>query len=270
VAVHVFRARRSVSRELKEGVHEKKSTIVITDAEPAPSSNYQMRLSVLALMSFLILAGFSYVSWFLAGSVTGAEIFAVDVGPTWIDMSRSLTGGGEWWVAYNGDQISPVGVAQFVDVTNLLPSPETIKSYSMAINVDGCGWSYLRPIPLEAVTVWFISFPEGLKKANPMDFRQNGFDFHAKGPIPSHGTISGWWFFAAEKKCDAIPDKTKAQYRFSISTFSGMKFEHTTPSLTILGPNTPFPVDKNLGGQNVYLKKDGPPKDISMFARVLL
>jgi hypothetical protein len=150
-------------------------------------------------------------------------------------MSQSLAtkGSGWWWVTYTsyaGDTASPVALAQYIEITNLLSTPETIKSYSVAINTEDCGWTYLSPISLAGKSVWFTY--QGLDNAFQVDYRSNGMDYVLQKPIPANGTIAGSWFFDSKVKCD-VPEGSKVKYRVSLSTFSGIKFEYTTPEIIV-------------------------------------
>ncbi len=140
---------------------------------------------------------------------------------------------GFWWVTYRsplGDTVSPVALTQYVSITNLQSIPETIKSYSVAIKTEDCGWTYLYPIRLGTVTVWSSTID--LENAIKIDFNTNGLDYILEKPIPSYGTVGGFWFFDSGVKCD-VPDGSKVQYRISLATFDSKKFEYTTPEITV-------------------------------------
>ena len=156
---------------------------------------------------------------------TETEAFRIsDKSLSFINMTQDLNNHGMWWVtypSYAGQTASPVAVMQYVEITNLLAEPETIKSYSLAIHTEDCGWTYLSPIPVRDVLVWMTY--GGLEQAFRNDFRSNGFDYEFLNPIPAHHTVTGWWFFDSKVKCN-VPEGSKVKYRMNLTTFSGVEF----------------------------------------------
>jgi hypothetical protein len=87
-------------------------------------------------------------------------------------------------------------------------------------------------------------------------------DFEFKNAIPPHGTITGFWLWDSKVKCD-IPIGSKIQYRIALSTFSGIKFERTTPEITIRKEGQAnFSIGRTSGPEFHVV---GPPTDISKF-----
>ena len=189
-----------------------------------------------------------------------------------INLTQSLenTGSGLFWVTYRssfGDTASPVALAQFMEITNLLPTSETIKSYSVAINTEECGWIDLSPIYIRGARVWFTY--EGLEKASLLDFAGNGLDFVLENPIPPHGTITGWWFFDSKTKCN-VPKGSMIQYKVSLKTFTGIEFEYVTPRRLVSNdPGEPGKTEGYTRGPQFVVPPGKPQMDISKFHKRL-
>jgi hypothetical protein len=139
----------------------------------------------------------------------------------------------KWWARYTspvGDTASPISLLQYVDITNMLSTPETIKTYSVALNMEGCGWIYLYPIYVRDISVLYAG--SGLQNAALTDFTSNGLDYGLEKAIPANETVSGFWFFESTEMCRA-PKGTKLRYRFSLETYSNIQFEYTTPEIQL-------------------------------------
>lgn len=188
-------------------------------------------ISLVTVLIFLIIGGFALAEYWRED-----KPFIVSNGAlASINMTQSLEteNSGDWWITYQsyaGETASPVALVQYVEITNMRSSPETIRNYSAAIKTVGCGWTYLTPIPLQSVAVWQTT--DGLRNAFREDFRTNGMDYIFKNPIPPKHTVTGWWFFDSKVKCD-VPEGSKVQYRFSLKTFDKIEFEYTTPEINV-------------------------------------
>ncbi len=269
-AYHTSKAAKSLNRELRVGQYEsKKPYIILTDGHQARiSTNYQYKILAGSAVWLLILAILSYLSWASARKTTDEATFRVSVDGSTLNMCLTPTCGGAWWVTYRspmGDTVSPVALAQFVEITNLLSTPETIRTYSVAVNTEDCGWTYMYPIGLSAVTVWYTTI--GLENAAQIDFKSNGLDYILTNPIPAYGTVSGWWFFDSSKRCN-LPAGSKVQFRITLSTFNGIRFEQTTPETSVTDERKPRELSNPFEAHTVGPFLIVPPnakKDISKF-----
>jgi hypothetical protein len=157
------------------------------------------------------------------------DVFLLSQPRTMVNMSGDFTSTLPLWIRYqggSGQTISPVAVGMFIDITNQTAIPQKIKAYSVAIKTPSCGWTYLSPVSMRSVQVFWM---DNVKAAMPMDFSSNGLDFLLERPIRPYGTVSGWWLFDSRDKCpigvgDAI------QYRVTLDTFSGRKLDRVTDS----------------------------------------
>jgi hypothetical protein len=152
-----------------------------------------------------------------------------------INTSQSLDakGSGDWWItyiSYLGATASPVAVAQYIEITNNTSVPQTVKSYTVAMNLGNCGRTDLVPIPAQDVQIWWTF--SGLAEAVEMDFSKTALDSILTTPIPAHHTVFGWWFFDSKLKC-SVQEGSKVSYRVGLSTFSGINYHYTTPALAI-------------------------------------
>lgn len=156
--------------------------------------------------------------------------FRIETGLTFINLSQRLedTNPGSFWVTYRssyGDTASPSALTQYVDITNLRPTSETIESFSEAIQTEQCGWIELVPIYIKGTNVWFTY--EGLRSARLMDFTPNGLDYRLGNAIGPNETVSGIWFFDSKKQCD-VPKDSWIRYRINLTTHSGVTVQHTS------------------------------------------
>jgi len=93
-------------------------------------------------------------------------------------------------------------------------------------------------------------------------------DYILANPIPAYGTVSGWWFFNTDMKC-RVAVRGKVQYRITLATFNGIKFEHTTPEIAVKGD---YSVSNPFEGRTTGPQFHVPPnakRDISKFYRAL-
>ncbi len=235
---HVGKAARSVAREIRTGLFQsRKPFIILTDGEQTRvTPNYQLQLTLIVVACALFLSAISYFSWHWGLRTADSSAFGVSDGSlSFINMSQNLAtkGSGPWWVTYKsfaGDTASPVALTQYVEITNNLSTPETIRTYSVAIQTEECGWTYLSPIYARDVAAWWTF--DGLDSAIQTDFRTNGLDYLLQNPIPAYGTVVGWWFFDSKVQC-AVPLGSKVRFRISLTTFSDIKFEYTTAEIIV-------------------------------------
>jgi hypothetical protein len=171
------------------------------------------------------------MSWRLARATADPDAtFRVSSNGEFLNTSLSLSDDVKgFWLVYNANTISPIALVQYLTITNLRSTPETIHTCSVAMHTENCGWMYLTPMPIyESTVVWTGS---GMTKAYALDFKSNGLSFLFEKPIPPHETISGWWFFDSKIKCD-IANESRVSFRISLATFSGLEYEYTTPAVT--------------------------------------
>jgi hypothetical protein len=181
-----------------------------------------------------------------------------------INMKRKFEASLPFWVQYTsayGQTISPVAVALFIDITSQIPHSEKIKGYSVAIKTVQCGWTYLVPIRMRSVRVFWV--PEGgIQHAMPLDFSSNGLDYIFENPISPFGTVSGWLIFDSRVKCEVVIGEP-IQYRISFETFSGKKFDKITDA-RVLSNNSMIPgsSEANMTGPT-FVKPPGDLVDLS-------
>jgi len=274
-AKHVWMATKKVYRELQQDLHRsRRPFIILTDGEQERvPSNYQLKLGGIAAACFSVLTLLAIFSWQLAKNTDTAGIFAISDGSfSFVNMTQRLTtqNTGDWWVSYQsyaGDTASPVALMQYVEITNLQSVPETIRSYAMAIRTEDCGWTYLSPIPLRSVAVWWTYM--GLDHAIPMDFHENGLDIVLEKPIPAFGTVTGSWLFDSKVRCD-VPEGSKVQYRLALTTFDGKRFEYTTPETVVSNKShSPGNTEGHLTGPAFHVPPGPRYIDISKLYRRL-
>ena len=99
-----------------------------------------------------------------------------------------------------------------------------------------------------------------------MDFSKTSMDAVLADAIPAHQTVAGWWFFDSKVKCH-LEQNQKVRYRVSLTTFSGIKYEHTTPELLI--SDTPNPPGNTKGKTTPILFYPLGKFDISTYPRRL-
>ncbi len=200
---HGIRAVIAVSRDIR--VEESRPDppphylpILSSTGEPLPASqqirsNYAYPLLKLAgilagLISLAILISALVWEWSRTSTNIPEAVITVSSDPfrisdrsfSFLNMNQTLKGSGSslWWITYKsylGDTASPVALAQYVEITNLLPTDETIKNYSVAVKTADCGWVYLSPINIHAASVWYVA--SGLNKAIRIDFSGNGLNY---------------------------------------------------------------------------------------------
>jgi hypothetical protein len=182
-----------------------------------------------------------------------------------VNMKRKLTASSPVWVRYSsqwGMAISPIPVLMFIDITSLVPTPETIEDYSVSAQTDSCaGWTELTPIRLfTGDFLWLEN--GGIKTAIPLDFSHNALDAILKSPIPAYGTVSGWWFFDSTRDCSTNPGAT-IKYKISFNSFSGKHFDEITQSRKISEPNeVPWKSQALMTGME-FIIPPGPRVDLS-------
>lgn len=236
---HVYRAyqatRGEINRVEYQGTKKQRSQIIITDAdghtEPTKHPNYQLRLKGVVACCFAILSLCIAMSWrFAIVTSEPNETFNIsdDSMPSFINMSQDLSSvnSGWFWLVYNINLASPIALTQYVEITNLQATPETIQHFSVAMYAGDCGWTYLTPMDIRDATVLWTYL--GLANGQVFDFKSNGLNYLFERAIPPYQTVGGWWFFDSKVKCD-VPDGTRIQFRISLSTYSGLHYEHTTP-----------------------------------------
>lgn len=171
------------------------------------------------------------------------DVLTINYQQSFVNMNRDFFHSLYYWVSYptlQGRVISPVAVMTYLDITNMSPHPETIRTYSLSIHTRHCDWISLIPIDFRNVSVFFIY--NDITKAMPLDFRTNGLNYQLDDAIPSHQSIHGWLIFDTTTKCKL--ENEELQYRFHGDTFSGNHFDETSAwgstTLTPLGPRSPF------------------------------
>jgi hypothetical protein len=193
---------------------------------------------------------------------------------SYINLSQNLNdapagGAGLFWITYQssyGNTASPIAVLLNVALTNTTQVPQTIKTYQVAIKTDDCGWINLIPIPVNTGRVWFTY--DGLNDAKLFDFSNNSLDTILQSPISANGTVTGWWFFDSATQCNVLPG-SNVQYRFTLTTYSGIEASEITSISTI---NSTIPTAPTIGSiqqASLVVPPGKPQADISGYYKKL-
>lgn len=227
---------------------------------------------IIAISSFLLFTvgpgAITYYSVFKPNSPNEGTLKVSDVSTVFINLTQSLEnkplgGSGLFWVTYlssKGPTASPIAMLQYITITNTTSILQTIESYSVSIKTQKCGWVDLVPIPPQGNVFWFTY--DGLNKAKLFDFGSTSIASILENPIPSGGTVSGWWFFDSKIKCD-VADDNLIQSRINLKTYSGIRSSYTT-SLESIKPN-----EAQIKYPSFIVPPGKPQEDISGFYRKL-
>jgi hypothetical protein len=164
----------------------------------------------------------------VSSSKAQADSFVIDRGMAFLSFLQDANAKSDWWITYLADKgrfASPVALIQYASITSMLPTEERIKTYSVSV-MTTCGWTALTPIYTSTVEIWWAS--EGLQNAFLIDFQDSSLDSKLRSPIPARGTISGFWLFDTAQQCN-IPNGAKIRYRYTLTTFTGINYDITTP-----------------------------------------
>jgi hypothetical protein len=155
-----------------------------------------------------------------------SEPFHIEPGLAFVNMNHSIDyDSSRFWAASissGGPTIYPIPVVLYADITNLTDKPQQIDDYSIALHTEQCGWTYLFPISIRDVTVyWLFRDPH---KAYELDFSRNALDLILQNPIDPGHTASGFLFLDSPLRC-SVGLGEKLQYRFTVKTTRGKSFD---------------------------------------------
>lgn len=158
------------------------------------------------------------------------EPISIEFGAFMANMGQDLNSRG-WWALYQssfGSTMTPLALVIRLTITNNQEIPVNIAHYSLAVDTQICGWTYLIPMH-PSVTQGVALVDTGFTDVGIFEFQSNSLAIAFKQPIPAHTAIDGWLLFNTTTKCPPSPGGT-IRFRLELQDTAGKDYSILSPS----------------------------------------
>jgi hypothetical protein len=198
------------------------------------------------------------------------DTFAITLRKVHQHMTQTLNGQtGEFWVVEKGanknETLYPIPLMAWLDITNVGPSSETVRSYQASVQTQECGWITLYPLYMGSkAQIYYAGMT--FRNAVAMDFSERNLQTILGKDIQTSSSISGWLFFYATVACPMLEGE-KATFRLVVDTYGKKHQEFISEEQTIIDERSARPSPVGVTRPIEYRLGRAGKRDISRIPR---